>query len=508
MSILDSDATALAEQIRTGKISSVAATDTYIAQLKAVNPHLNCLVEDRFATARQEAIRADEQLQREKNEQRRNGEGNGRLFGVPISVKESFDVAGMRTTGGIVARKDYVAEVDSDVVAKLKAAGAIILGKTNTPVLCFCQESDNKLYGRTNNPWDVTKTAGGSSGGEGALIAAGGAAVGVGSDIGGSIRFPSHFNGVVGFKSGNAQVSQRGSFPFVDIALQARMLGIGAMAKSVRDARLINEIIAAAPPTGKVRNSNALDLKAFDLKALDLKSWESFEVVIPRHSIRYPLDEVTRALLAQVSNRLAADFSVRDEQPPLYEQAALLWQLIMSIDGAEQVAATAFCDRPVRPIREFLREKVFKRSELHDYFTWAIIGARLFKPNAARLTDIEATLQAGDEQLAHYFQNRVLILPVYHTPAPAHGQVYKQIFSIRKKYLSYMPYAAYANVWGLPALTVPVGTSSDGLPIAVQVVSSVGNEDAIFALGERIEQKFRGYVRCQAVAACEVHSPA
>ncbi|MFK4997846.1 amidase family protein [Bacillus sp. N9] len=140
------------------------------------------------------------------------GNAKGKLFGVPISVKESFHVREMKTTSGLLHRKDMVMTEDAAIVQKLKDEGAIILAKTNTPSLCFCQESDNKLYGRTNNPWDVRKTAGGSSGGEAALIAVGGAAAGIGSDIGGSIRFPSHFNGVIGFKSGRNQVDVGGSF--------------------------------------------------------------------------------------------------------------------------------------------------------------------------------------------------------------------------------------------------------------------------------------------------------
>ena len=136
---------------------------------------------------------------------------------------------------------------DAEVVRRLKKEGAILLAKTNTPALCFCQETDNLLYGRTNNPWDLSKTAGGSSGGEGALIAAGGAAVGIGADIGGSIRFPAHFNGVIGFKSGMNQVPDEGLFPKLAHPLQQNMLGIGALSKSVADAQLIHEIIAGKP---------------------------------------------------------------------------------------------------------------------------------------------------------------------------------------------------------------------------------------------------------------------
>ena len=228
-SILEMDATLLAEKIRNREISSLEATETYIEHLQKINPVLNCLVEERFEQARSEAQEADRKLQA--------GNAAGRLFGVPISMKDSFDVNGMRTTGGLVHRRDAIQDTDAEVVARLKKEGAIILGKTNTPVLCFYQETDSKLHGRCNNPGCKPHPRG-SSGGEGALIAAGGAAVGLGSDIGGSIRFPSHFNGVIGFRSGNRQVSDQGSYPHVGIDLQDRMLGIGALAKSVRDTGL------------------------------------------------------------------------------------------------------------------------------------------------------------------------------------------------------------------------------------------------------------------------------
>ena len=200
-SLLDMDATRMAKQIASGQLSSVEATKVYMAHLNHINPNINCVVEDRFSEALKEAAFADQQL--------KAGEAKGRLFGVPFSMKESFHVEGMKITGGLVHRNEIIANEDADVVAMLKAEGAIIIGKTNTPALCFCQESDNKLYGRTNNPWNIDKTAGGSSGGEGALMAVGGAAAGIGADIGGSIRFPSHFNGVIGFKSGNGRYPKR-----------------------------------------------------------------------------------------------------------------------------------------------------------------------------------------------------------------------------------------------------------------------------------------------------------
>ena len=181
--ILDADATTLGEMIRRQEITSTEATKMYIEHIKKMNPKINFLIEDRFSTALAEAENADRQIL--------NNQASGELFGVPMSMKESFHIEGMKTTGGVVHRKNAIQTADAEVVRKLKEAGAILLGKTNTPELCFCQETDNKLYGRTNNPRNLERAVGGSSGGE--------APAGLGSDIVGSIRFPSHFNGVVGY---------------------------------------------------------------------------------------------------------------------------------------------------------------------------------------------------------------------------------------------------------------------------------------------------------------------
>ena len=465
--ILEMDATLMAEKIRSREISSAEATETYIEHLQKINPVLNCLVEERFGQARSEALEADRQLL--------NGNAVGRLFGVPISMKDSFDVNGMCTTGGLVHRRNSIQDTDAEVVDRLKKEGAIILGKTNTPILCFYQETDSKLHGRCNNPWDVKRSTGGSSGGEGALIAAGGAAVGLGSDIGGSIRFPSHFNGVFGFRSGNSQVSDKGSYPHVGIDLQDRMLGIGAMAKSVRDTRLINEIIAFSTP--------------------EERPLEDFTLVIPEKTLRYPVDRDTDEALKAVRSRLQKDFTVADEQPPYYQQSSLLWQRIMGINGAYDYGQIGFNGRPVKPLREYIKEKLFKSSDLHAYFTWVLFTANMTKPNKKALRQTEQLLEEGDKRIADYLDRRLLILPVYHTPAPPHGQVIKELFSLSVSFMKYLPFIAYANAWGLPSLIVPVSQNREGLPIGLQVISRVGNEDAIFKLATVLEQNFRGYKR-------------
>lgn len=464
--ILDADASTLAKLIANREVTSRQAVEVYIEQIKRMNPTLNFLVEERFDKALAEATEADHQLAQNK--------GSGKLFGVPISMKESFHVEGMKTTGGLVHLQDAVQQTDAEIVRLLKAEGAIIIGKTNTPELCFCQETDNKLYGRTNNAWNNERTAGGSSGGEAVAISVGGAAAGIGSDIGGSIRLPSHFNGVIGFKSGMFQVSSEGSFPPEGHTLDQRMLGIGPITKSVADAKLLYQIVAKKRPLNK--------------------KLEDFSItVLP--TMNYPLSSETEFLMDQVYAVLTSDFDTNWGIPPLFKDSTVIWQEIMSIDGAKENAKLAFGENPVQPIRSFVKELTRKDSSVHRYLSWALIGATLFKPSAKRILEIEETIVKGDTLIEDYLDERILIAPVYHSTASKHGRVYSEIFSIKKTYQKYLPYIAYANVWGLPSLTIPVGIDEQGMPIGVQLMSKNGNEDALFQLGEKMIETFRGYVR-------------
>lgn len=464
--ILDADAIQIREMIMSREVSVTAITSKFIERIKEKNPSVNFLTENWFAEAMELAAQADATLS--------TGQVKGKLFGVPISMKESFDIAGMRTTGGLLGRKDHIQDKDADVVKRLKAEGAIIIGKTNTPELCFCQETDNKLYGRTNNPWNLERTAGGSSGGEGAAIAIGAAAVGLGSDIGGSIRFPSHFNGVIGFKSGKGQVSQVGSFPFVENQSQQRMLGIGPIAKTVRDAKLIYSLIA---------NHRIMEQ---DLSTFSINVFRTTELPISNESVK---------LLNNVYLYLKNAYTTERDSIPLLKESALLWQEIMSIDGGESTRKIAFGDGDGNPFFTYLKEKVSGNSDIHQYLSWALIGTSLFKPSPKRIDEISLQLDVGDNLLDGYLENRLIIMPVYHTAAPAHGIVYKEIFSIRKTFMKYMPFTAFANTWGLPSLTVPIGRDCDGMPIGLQIISKNGNEDAIFSLGSILEKEFGGYSR-------------
>lgn len=466
--LLDMDASTLAEKIRSGEITSAEAVEGYIRHIKRVNPRIRAMIEPRFDEARREAEERDRLL--------KEGRAKGRLWGVPISMKEAFFVKGMHTTGGLPHRRRAVDSADAEVVRRLKEEGAIILGKTNTPALCYCQETENTLFGRTNNPWDLSRTAGGSSGGEGALMAVGGAAVGIGSDIGGSIRFPAHFNGVIGFKSGNRQVSPVGAFPIVKEPHQVSMFGIGALAKSVKDAELINDILAFQKPP-------SVDADAYRL-------------VVPSPHPVAPVGEETVELLEAIRSEFAIGSS-EAESPPFFEQAALMWQWIMSVDGGEELVHLCGKRGFLGIFLEYLKARLKKEADLHPYLTWALLGTRLFRPSKKNWLKLREQLRKGEEEVKNYLRNRVLVLPVYHCAAPEHGQVYAELFSIRKTFLQYLPYVAYANTFGLPSLTIPVGTDRSGMPIALQLITAVGQEDALFQWGRRVETSFRGYVRCR-----------
>ncbi|WP_019139762.1 amidase [Noviherbaspirillum massiliense] len=247
---IETDLTALsateqASLVRQGKISSLELVEAHIARIEAVNPVLNAVVVKRYEEARAEA--------READRRRLQGEALGPLHGVPVSVKECLDLAGTPSTFGLPSRASMRAEQDDAYVARLRAAGAIVLGKTNVAQLLMFVESDNPLYGRSNNPWDLQRTPGGSSGGEAAIIAAGGAALGLGTDIGGSVRAPAAFCGIASMKptAGRLPDAGRHSMPFGQRAIVSQ---VGVLARHVADVALGLEVAnggrepAAEPP--------------------------------------------------------------------------------------------------------------------------------------------------------------------------------------------------------------------------------------------------------------------
>ncbi len=233
-----SSATAIAAGVASGELSAKEVVEAHIARIEAVDGRLNAVVTRRFDEARAEAATVDAAIAR--------GEKLGPLAGVPITIKEQFNVAGLPTTFGLPTRRARLATADGPLVRRLRDAGAIVLGKTNVAQFLFYQEADNPLFGKTCNPWNLKRTSGGGSGGEGAIIAAGGSALGLAADVGGSIRTPAHFCGVHGFRPTSWRLTNLDSPPemffpgFNEIALDP-----GPMARSVADLVLAMEVLAA-----------------------------------------------------------------------------------------------------------------------------------------------------------------------------------------------------------------------------------------------------------------------
>src|SRR5262245_36613031 len=228
-------ASALACAIRAKEVSAAEVVQAYIQRIEAVNPQLNAVVQLRAEAAQAEARAADAALAR--------GQIIGPLHGVPMTIKDSLDTAGVITTGGTKGRAAFVPAQDATVVARLRAAGAILLGKTNTPELTLAGETDNLIYGRTNNPYDLSRTPGGSSGGAAAIVAAGGAPFDIGSDTAASIRWPAHCCGIAGIKPTAGRVPRTGHIIPFGLGARDMLTQNGPMARFVEDLSLILPII-------------------------------------------------------------------------------------------------------------------------------------------------------------------------------------------------------------------------------------------------------------------------
>ena len=251
----------MAEEMRSGEVSSVEVTEAFLRRISEVNPKLNAVVQVCADTALSEAARADRALAR--------GECFGPLHGVPMTLKDSFDSAGVVSAGGTLGRKDFVPGKDATVLSRLKKNGAILLGKTNTPEFTLMYETDNLVYGRTNNPYDLECSPGGSSGGAAAIVASGGSPFEVGSDYGGSLRYPAHCCGITSIKPTSGRVPRTGHIlPFGGVLDSFQQ--VGPVAKRVEDLEYILPLIAGPDwidpsivpmPLGKSKNVDVRTLR-------------------------------------------------------------------------------------------------------------------------------------------------------------------------------------------------------------------------------------------------------
>ena len=453
--------------VRAGKISPVELAEAHLERIERLNPKLNA-----FTTVVSERARSQAKAAEQAVSSRNSKDSLGVLHGVPITIKSSLDVAGLPCECGSRLRKGFIPTTDATLVARLRAAGAIILGNTNVPEFLMAYETENLLHGRTNSPWDLARTPGGSSGGEAAAIASGCSAGGVGSDGGGSVRIPAHYVGICGLKPTPGRIPSMGQYPpsggpFVQLGV------VGPMARTVGDVARLFEVMAG-PDTGDPASA-----------PVPLRRWAEDE--IRKLRVAYFEDDGVTPVTPETAGavRAAADalsqqgFQVEAWRP---ENLDRVWQLWWNLFGRGIQMAMA----PMLEGREAELSPLFR--EFRDW-----VAAE--KPPSA--ADLLNTLLMRDALrgafLAKMEKFPILLCPVCAIPAFKHGERNWTVEGRKVEYLKAMSYSQWFNLLGNPAAVVPVGKSPEGLPIAVQIVGRPWEEEAVLTVAARIEAACGGF---------------
>jgi amidase len=438
--------------LQSRRLSSRELVERCLVRCEAVNPRLNALVAWRAEQALLEADAVDAA--------RARGESLPALAGIPITLKDSIDTAGTVTTWGTPGRRSFVPARDAAVAARLRAAGAVLIGKTNTPELTMSYETDNPLHGATRNPYDLSRSPGGSSGGATAIVAAGGAAFDIGSDTGGSIRLPAHFCGVAGLKPTSGRVPRTGH-AIGPHGPAEWLTQLGPIARSVSDLQVVLEQIAGPDPGDPAcAPAPLLDPAAVELRGLRV-------ALLLDNGVAAPQPEVAAAALDAARALERAGARVSELRPPGLERTLALYSIV-AVDGGAG-------------LRRILRE----------------CGTALAESSLAHLRSERAPTPAQQAALfaavgqfragvLEFMQDWDLILcPPNARAATAPGSQYAN--------LADYSYTMAWNLTGQPAAVVRAGTCPGGLPIGVQLVARPWREDVVLAAAERIERELGGW---------------
>jgi Asp-tRNA(Asn)/Glu-tRNA(Gln) amidotransferase A subunit family amidase len=461
--------TEMSQGIRAKKLSPVELVDAHLARITQLNPKVNAFVTVDEKRAREQSKSAEAALGSSAK-----SNSLGPLHGVPISIKSSIDVAGLPCECGSILRKGNVPPEDAPLVKRLRAAGAIILGNTNVPEFLMAYETDNLLCGRTNNPWDLSRTPGGSSGGEAAAIAAGCSAGGVGSDGGGSIRIPAHYTGICGLKPTPGRIPSTGHFP--GSAGPFAQLGvIGPMARTLRDVERLFEVMAGPDPGDPAS------------APVPLRRWSAQE--IRKLRVAYfvddgitPVTPETAAAVRTAAEALRAQgFQVAEWRPQNLDR---VWQLWWNLFGrAGQMAFAPTIEGHEAALSPILRAFRAKVAELPPLTAQELLNTLLARDV------LRANLLAKMEGFP------ILICPACAVPAFRHGEREWTVQGLKVEYLKAMSYSQWFNLLGNPAAVVPVGSSPEGLPIGVQIVGRPWEDEAVLAVAAKIEEACGGFRR-------------
>jgi fatty acid amide hydrolase len=489
---IDLSASELAQAIAAGDLSAVEVVDAHIARIEAVNPRLNAVVVPVFEDARNRARQAD----------RTPVEERGPLHGVPVTVKECFDLAGTASTAGLTARSGHRAMTDAPLVARLRQAGAIIVGKTNLSQLLMYVEADNPVYGRTNNPWNVERSPGGSSGGEGAIIAARGSALGIGTDIGGSVRVPAHSCGIHSLKPTPGRLSVAGTVDIVGPAARAAIPDSGGLlARDVADLRLALGILSPLPSTPPTPA----------LRELRVGFYEDDGYFPASPAIRRAVREAADTLRERGVEVVA--FS----PPDVAEALAIFYGLFGADGGAEwraqldkgevdprlsDLLMLAGMPNAARPLISAVLRLQGQRTLAH---TMAISG----RASEARVRSLVGRRDQYRQRFAAAMGEagvQLLLCPPCSVPAFHHG-------ATRQLGPASVSYTCLYNLLAYPAGVVSTATvredetsgraasrekmfhiaraidaGSAGLPVGVQVVAQPGRDDSVLAVMQALEE--------------------
>lgn len=457
--IASASAVQLACAIRSRRVRSVEVVEACLQRIAQLNPALNAVVQVASEQALAQAQAADAALALSKP--------TGPLHGVPFTVKDTLETAGLACTSGTTGRGHFVAQADAVAVARLRAAGAILLGKTNVPELACALETDNLVYGRTSNPYDLTRTPGGSSGGEAAIVAAGGSPLGLGTDAGGSIRVPAHFCGLAALKPTSGRIPRTGQFP-PPLGARSALFHVSLLARRVEDLAAALPIISG--PDG--RDHSILSMPLGEMGDVDLSglrvAWFDDDTVA------VPTDEIVAAVRESAKTLAAAGAYVEECAPPGAAQALRIYSDISRGDGGEglrRLLARIGSTR-ISPLLE---------QALSSFFSPAM-------PDTAQALFAFAEWDGLRNAMTTWMQGYDVVLsPVAPFPALVHGT------SFDDGARSGWGYAQLHNLTGWPAATVRVGTSHEGLPIGVQVASGPWREEVALAVAAHLEKSFGGW---------------
>lgn len=448
------------EQYQRRTLSPVELVSAHLDRIRDVQARLNPFVH----------IDAESAIARARGaEVAYSGAGHAKLRpleGIPLTVKSCIDVAGWPAPAGSLTRKDHIPNRNAPIVSRLEEAGAILVGNTNTPEFLMAYETDNLLNHRTSNPWNPAYTAGGSSGGESAAIAAGCSMGGLGSDGGGSIRVPAHFTGICGLKPTPGRVPATGHFP-PGLGAFAWIGVVGPMARTVRDLRALFEVISGPDAGDALSAPVPIRYPAeSSLRGMRVGILESPALPAPTAETKVAISRAA-GLLSQ------AGFDVQPFELPILEEALSLWWFFFGpVIGGLILRGNAGKESLFGPIlREYLASATAEPPVTLESYEGACVRRDTFRERILRKLE----------------QVPLLLSPVSSEPAFRHGEG-NYVLGKPHCYRETMRYSQWLNLTGLPGLAVPMGKSSEGLPIGIQLIGRPHEEELLLSVGELLEQ--------------------